>query len=292
MTRYSSLHTHTAFCDGADDVETMCRAAFDKGLCALGFSAHAPIEGKTGIRTGWHLSGGNLEAYLDAVRGAKRRWEGRLPVYLGLEVDYIQGLAGPADRDIRELGADYLIGSVHFVVPPKGPPFTVDGPPEEVERGIREGFSGDGEALAETYRETVAAMIRAGGFDILGHADLVKKNNGPLRFFDPGSAASVRDRGAAARLAGEAGIVVEVNTGGINRGWIGETYPSPAFLRQFREQGVPAVITADAHRAADLDGGYAEARRTLLAAGYTEHCLFEGRKAGKASWRPEPLTGA
>jgi histidinol-phosphatase (PHP family) len=290
--RYSSIHTHTVFCDGADEVETMCRAAFDKGLCSIGFSAHAPITGKTGIRTDWHLPDGDLEKYLDEVRAAKRRWEGRLPVYLGLEVDYIQGLTGPLDRDIREMGTDYLVASVHFVVPPRGEPFTVDGPPEEVERGIREGFSGDGEALAECYRETVAAMIRAGGFDILGHADLVKKNNFRPGFFDPAGESSVRGQGEIARLAGEAGIVVEVNTGGINRGRINETYPSPAFLRQFGERGVPAVITADAHRAEDLDGNYGEARRTLLAAGYTEHLLFEGRRAGKAIWRAEPLTGA
>ncbi|MDR1619016.1 MAG: histidinol-phosphatase [Treponema sp.] len=290
--RYSSIHTHTVFCDGADDVETMCRAAFAKGLLSIGFSAHAPVTGKAGIRTGWHLPDGDLERYLDEVRAAKRRWEGRLPVYLGLEADYIRGLAGPPDWDIQALGIDYLIASVHFVVPPRGAPFAVDGSPEEVERGIREGFSGDGEALAACYRETVAEMIRAGGFDILGHADLVKKNNFRLRFFDPGGNPSVRGLAEIARLAGEAGIVTEVNTGGINRKWINETYPSPAFLRQFREQGVPVIITADAHRAEDLDGNYDEARRTLLAAGYTEHHLFQGRKAGKAVWRTGALTGA
>ncbi|MDR2158473.1 MAG: histidinol-phosphatase [Treponema sp.] len=289
--RYSSLHTHTVFCDGADEVETMCRAAFAKGLSAIGFSAHAPVTGKTGIRTGWHLPDENMERYLDEVRAAKRRWEGKIPVYLGLEVDYIRGFAGPLDRDIQETGADYLIASVHFVTPPRGRLFTVDGPPEEVELGIREGFSGDGEALAACYWETVAEMIRAGGFDILGHADLVKKNNLRLRFFDPEGGSFTRNLAETARLAGEAGIVVEVNTGGINRGRIDETYPSPAFLREFRKHGVPAIITADAHRAEDLDGNYDEARRTLLAAGYTEHHLFEGRKAGKAVWCAEALTG-
>jgi histidinol-phosphatase (PHP family) len=290
--RYSSLHTHTIFCDGHDGVETMCRAAFDRGLCAIGFSAHAPIEGKTGLRTGWHLPDGDLEKYLDEVRAAKRRWEGRLPVYLGLEVDYIQGLAGPADRDIQELETDYLVASVHFAVPPRGKPFTVDGPPEEVARGIREGFSGDGEALAEWYWNTVTAMIRAGGFDILGHADIVKKHNFLRRFFDPEGIRAVTGRAEIARIAGEAGIVVEVNTGGINRKQIHETYPSLAFLRQFGDRGVPAVITADAHRAEDLDGNYDTARRVLCAAGYTSHCLFEGRRAGKAIWRAWPLTGA
>jgi histidinol-phosphatase (PHP family) len=84
--------------------------------------------------------------------------------------------------------------------------------------------------------------------------------------------------------------VVEVNTGGINRGAIDETYPSPAFLRIFRENAVPALITADAHRAEDLDGHYRKARETLLASGYTETVLFEG-KEGDARWVREPLSG-
>ena len=287
---YSSIHTHTVFCDGADGVETMCRAAFARGLCAIGFSAHAPVTGKTGIRTDWHLPDGDLEKYLDEVRAAKRRWEGRLPVYLGLEADYIRGLIGPSDWDLWKLGVDYLIASVHFIVPPRGAPFTVDGPPEELEKGIREGFSGDAGALVESYWETVAEMIRAGGFDILGHADLVKRNNGGMRFFDPAGSAFCGGFAEIARLAGEAGLVVEVNTGGINRKRIAETYPSSAFLREFRRYAVLAVVTADAHRAEDLDGNYDEARRTLLAAGYTAHHLFEGRRAGKAVWRAEALT--
>jgi histidinol-phosphatase (PHP family) len=277
------------FCDGADDVETMCRAAFAGGLSSIGFSAHAPVTGKTGIRTDWHLPDGDLEKYLDTVREAKRRWEGRLPVYLGLEADYIRGLVGPSDWDLRELGADYLIASVHFVIPPRGKPFTVDGPLEELEKGIREGFSGDTGALVECYWETMAEMIRIGGFDILGHADLIKRNNGGMRFFDPAGSAFCGGFAEIARLAGEAGIVVEVNTGGINRKRIDETYPSVAFLREFRRHGVPALITADAHRAEDLDGNYSEALRTLLAADYTEHHLFEGRRAGKAVWRAEAL---
>jgi hypothetical protein len=51
------------------------------------------------------------------------------------------------------------------------------------------------------------------------------------------------------------------------------------------ENKVPAIITADAHNAEDLDGRYGEAREALLAAGYTETVLFEGRKDNKALWK-------
>jgi histidinol-phosphatase (PHP family) len=285
------LHTHTIFCDGGDDVETCCRRAWEKGLSSLGFSAHGPVTGKTGLVTNWNLPEDRLEAYLDAVRAARRRWRGKLPVYLGLEVDYIEGLMGPADRDYRDMGLDYLIGSVHFLVPPHSAPFTVDGGREELERGLREGFGGDPGALTEAYWDSVAAMIRAGGFEILGHVDLIKKNNlvspGPP-LFDPASPGFLRRTGEIAALAGEAasrsGMAVELNTGGMNRGVLSECYPSPAMLRLFRERGVPIVINADAHRAEDLDGHYGEALRAMRAAGYTETVLFDGQAGGRPRW--------
>jgi histidinol-phosphatase (PHP family) len=134
-------------------------------------------------------------------------------------------------------------------------------------------------------------MLRAGGFEILGHADLIKKNNQPSAggpFFNPAGPAYLRRTEEIAVLAGEAaarsGMAAEVNTGGLNRGRIGETYPSPAMLRLFRKQGVPAVINADAHRAEDLDGHYGEALETLRRAGYAATVLFEGKEGGRPRW--------
>ncbi|MDR3138324.1 MAG: histidinol-phosphatase [Treponema sp.] len=287
--RLSSLHTHSLFCDGRDDVETLCLKAWEKGLDSIGFSSHAPITKKTGFFSEWHLREDRLELYLKTVRAARRRWEGRLRVYLGLEADYIPGLMGPADRDFQDLGLDYIIASVHYAIPPRGAPFTVDGSPEEFAAGIQEGFGGDGEALADHYWSTVEAMIRAGGFDILGHADLIKKNNREDRWFSPESGAYRRRTEAAASLLAQSGTVAEINTGGINRGALKETYPSLPILRLFRKKRVPIIITSDAHRFEDLDGHYGLARETLLAAGYTHAVLFEGKKAQKPVWTPEPL---
>jgi histidinol-phosphatase (PHP family) len=92
-----------------------------------------------------------------------------------------------------------------------------------------------------------------------------------------------------ARAVSSAGLVVEANTGGINRGYVTDTYPSLAVLRLLRQYKVPVMISADAHRACDLDGHYQEARQILLDAGYTSHVLFEGRQNGKPIWTEWPL---
>ncbi|GHV24424.1 histidinol-phosphatase [Spirochaetia bacterium] len=292
----SCLHTHTTFCDGEDDVETFCRAAKEKNLHSLGFSAHAPITKKTGFVTGWHLRNDRLEEYLDAIRSAKKRWKGRLNIYSGLEVDFIDGLTGPADKEYREMGLDYLIGSVHYLVPSKGKPFTVDGPPEEFARGVRESYSGDGEAAMGAYWDTLEKMIAAGGFDILGHADLIRKNNGDDKWFNTESKNYLGRLSRIALLIGlQQHLVTEVNTGGLNRGKIKDTYPSPAFLKLLVQgasvQGAlaPVIINADAHRAKDLNGHYTLAKETLRRAGFKETLLFEGRENGRPRWTPRPL---
>ena len=283
------IHTHTVFCDGKDDIETFCRTAYEKGLQSLGFSAHAPIFAKTGLRTNWHLADERLGEYLDSVRSAKKRWEEKLPVYLGLEVDFIPGITGPADKDYREMGLDYIIASIHYVRPPKGEPFTVDGTLESVVQGIKECFGGDPMGMVESYLDSEAAMIRAGGFDVLGHPDLIKIHNNGNKFFDPQSDFYQKRTATLAALLAETGVPSELNTGGLNRDRISECYPSLDFLKYFRSQNVPIVINADAHRAVDLDGNHEEARKTMLEAGYTETVLFEGRANGKAVWRTEKL---
>jgi histidinol-phosphatase (PHP family) len=277
---FSSLHTHTIFCDGKDDVETMCRTAHAKGLAAIGFSSHAPTD-KAGFPTDWNMKSDRLEEYINAVNAARRRWEGKIAVYLGLEVDYIKGLRSALDKDIQDNNLDYIIGSVHYLLPPCGAPFTVDGPVAEVEKGLAEGFGGDGEAMVNAYWDAITEMATLGGFDIVGHLDLIKKSNTADRWFSTRSKNYLHRVEEAARAIVSAGLVVEVNTGGINRGYLNETYPSPEILRLLRQHNIPVLISADAHRAEDLDGHYAQALQTLLDAGYTDHALLPPRIATK-----------
>jgi histidinol-phosphatase (PHP family) len=289
MMKYACIHTHTAFCDGTGAVEDYCQAAFDKGLVSLGFSAHAPLPRGGGITSDWHLPAERLEAYLDAVRDARRRWETRLPVYLGLEADYIRGVTSPADFSIEELGLDYIIGSVHYVTPPEGAPFCVDGPATEIEAGIRDGFGGDTEAMVNDYWDNVEAMIRGGGFDVLGHVDLVRKNNSGGRLFAE-TAGFYRARASGAvEVAARYGVTAEVNTGGMNRKKLPDPYPAAFVMKALRANNVPLVINADAHQSGDVDGNYGAARAAMVDAGYKEAVIFEGREDGRPVWRAEKL---
>jgi histidinol-phosphatase (PHP family) len=264
----------------------MCQAAFDKNLISIGFSGHSPNYKKTGIKTKWNMSEEATGEYIAQVLEAKKRWRGKLDVYLGLEVDYIKGLRCAIDDDIKELNLDYTIGSVHYVVPSNGIPlFTVDGQSEEFINGLNEGYGGRGEMLMHSYYDALAEMIAIGGFDILGHADILKKNCENKNYWNA-EIEAVRQR-EIAKAAAQANIVVEVNTGGLTRKKINDMYPSLGFLRLFCEYGVPAIITADAHRAEHINGNYDVALQTLINAGYSEHVLFCGKNNGKAVYKKE-----
>jgi len=286
--QFSSMHTHTKFCDGKDDIETMCRAAYEKSLYAIGFSSHAPVDKQLGFGTDWNMKSTLAEEYATQVLVAKERWRGKLNVFLGLEADYIRGKRSPLDSDIIKLKLDYIIGSVHYLFPENGAQsFTVDGSREEFEKGLNEGFDGDAQKLMHAYYDAVGEMIRGGGFDIIGHADLIKKNIFGKNLWPQEE--ETKRQNEIAQIAAEAGLVFEINTGGINRNKIQETYPSLAFLKIIKKFNVPVIITADAHCAKDIIGNYDIALNTLESADINEHMLFIGRNNFKAIWKKEEI---
>jgi histidinol-phosphatase (PHP family) len=284
----SSFHTHTYFCDGDDQVELLCEKAAEKGFTALGFSSHAPLPPGCGLVSDWNMKAGDLHRYIDEVCGAKETWAGRLEVFLGLEVDYIRGIMGPADRIYRELGIEYLIGSVHYMLPEKGEPFTVDGPVSEFERGIQEGYGADGEAFMEAYWDAVREMCAAGGLQIVGHLDLLKKNNQDERWFSPHSGRYKKKLDQALDAIRCSDLIVEINTGGISRGRTKEIYPAPWILKHMRERDIPVLISSDAHSYTQLDGYYDEAAKILLESGYTSIKRLSVRD-GRTLWTDDPL---
>jgi histidinol-phosphatase (PHP family) len=290
-------------CDGNGTVEDYCKLAHEKRFVSLGFSAHAPITKKTSLMSDWHLPDGSFDKYCFLVRTAQKKWKDALDVYLGLEIDYIKDYIGPADDDIQALGLDFIIGSVHCLLPSntsidwtekfmqQKKLLCVDGSEEEFQLLITHGWNSDVFALVESYWEAVIAMCKRGKFDILGHCDLIKRNNADDKYFSTKDPRYLRYAEKLACVLADSSmpIVAEVNTGGMNRGKTKEPYPSLDILKIFRKKNIPVTINADAHFPAHLGGNYDTARRALLEAGYTYFMLYEGRKNGKALWSKSQL---
>ncbi len=260
-----NYHTHTHHCDGKGEPRDFAESALRKGMPRLGFSGHNVLP----FPTDWTMPAEQLPGYLREVREARERYRGRLEIFLGIEADFIPGLTSPVHESIRELGLDFVVGSVHFVGPEDGNHrWTVDGPREELEEAIRDGFGGDPRRLVERYYELVSRMARTAPPDIFGHFDIVKKNNRDAGFFredEPWYRQAVRSALEAVRSSGR---VLEINTGGVLRNTSGAYYPSPWILEQAWAMDIPVMINADAHDPEHIDGKFEEAAEILRDAGY------------------------
>jgi histidinol-phosphatase (PHP family) len=278
----ANYHTHTSFCDGEASPSDMARAARAGGFDILGFSGHAPFP--AGMP--WAVQPEDLEAYAAEVRRLAAAWSpggpealaaGPMEILLGLEIDWFPPELRPSDGSFDALGLDFIIGSTHLVEFEGVKAFSVDGPVEDFAEGIR--AAGGSPRVYREYYRRLAQMIVDGGFDILGHFDLVKKNNSGGRFFDEESPDYLGSALEAAGLLRGRDIVVEINTGAMARKKRGDPYPSLAILRELKAMGVRITLSADAHAPGHLAAHREEARALARAAGYRSLAVLS-----KGSW--------
>ena len=230
MTNY---HTHSTFCDGGDSPEAMVAAAVERGFSAIGFSSHSDMLA-------------DPAAYRAEIRRLADVYAGRIRVLLGLEAE----LAKPYSRVPGEY--DYVIGSHHFITAPDGGFFAFDHKPSILLDGVRDHFGGDSAAFVKAYYAAIRSTLSL-DFEIVGHADLVRKFNTRHPFFDEDASWYRDELERTADAIAASGKLVEVNTGAISRGWLDDAYPSPLFRSLLRERGVRFILSSDAHSAKTLD---------------------------------------
>jgi histidinol-phosphatase (PHP family) len=148
----------------------------------------------------------------------------------------------------------------------------------ELELMLEEIYQGNARKMIEKYYRRIAELCSLGGFDILGHYDLVKKHNLHRPFFSEESpwyrdvAISTLDTVA------RSGVIMEVNFGGMLRGTIDDIYPPLWLLKEACLRHIPVQINADAHHRKHLVVHQEYCRDTLLKAGYkSQRILLGGR---------------
>ena len=274
------FHMHTLFCDGNNTPEQMAEAAYRKGFAAIGFSTHSAWP----VTTGCEMHPDRFQEYRAEICRVKEMYKGKLSIFLGLEQDYIPPVTTSLAPFYAEFKLDYSIGSVHYVHNPDKPElgiFPVDHTVEHVAAGIRDIFGGDVKKTVQSYFAAEREMIARGGFDIIGHIDLVKKRNKALLLFDENDTWYKNELKATADEAAKSGKFVEINTGGMSRGAIDTPYPSQYMLEILHERNVPIVINSDAHSTEHIGYAFDVAVAGAVKAGYTESFVLttDGWKA-------------
>ena len=256
-----NLHQHTAYCDGKDTPEQVLDTALQKGFDSVGFSGHSYMHWSPAHS----MSVEGTARYREHITRLKAEYADQIKVFLGLEMDIFS--------EVDTKGYDYLIGSMHY--------FKLDGEYSGFDRSLAEVrsvidryFDGDGLKFAVKYYETVKTLPQYGKFDIIGHFDLVAKQNDAGHFFDEDSPA-YRELAMDAinTLAGKIPYF-EVNTGCISRGYRSRPYPAPFLIEAFLQHGFGAVITSDCHDADAIDCHFEESVQLLKDYGYRSYFVL------------------
>lgn len=279
--RWANFHTHSNFCDGVGEPQGYVVEAIKQGVAALGFSSHAPLP----FSTSWHMPPGALAGYCQTVRRLQQENAGRLPIFLGLEIDFIPGVTSPQAPRFQPFGLDYTIGSVHFVDrTPEGVLWEIDGHPESFARGLEEGFGGDIRRLVESYYGLIREMVQTACPDVIGHFDVIKKNNPRERYFsetEPWYKEAVFE---TLDVIAASQRILEVNTGGIVRKRTDALYPSPWILERCLALDIPVTLSSDAHMPEHVTAGFDGAADVLWEIGFRE--VYQLSSTG---WGARPL---
>ncbi|MDO4288602.1 MAG: histidinol-phosphatase [Eubacterium sp.] len=278
----SNYHVHSTFCDGKNTVAEMAQAAKGAGITSLGFTSHAPLP----YDNDWTMRPENVQSYLGEVARIKAACQGQMAVYTGLEIDYFieTGDISPLVKEIRPQ-LDFCIGSIHVMgVLPDGSHADIDYTPEIFAQGLSEIYGGSAQKFVETYYENLGEMALKVRPDIVGHMDLIKKNNADNCFFDEDAGWYKKAAGACLEAIRDSGCIVEVNTGGMARYGERCLYPSDWLLTQIKAMGIPIVLNGDSHSVDAIDYAYGPVLKKLSALGFTELMYFDGR-----DWLPQPL---
>ncbi len=261
MTFVSNAHTHSRWCDGLDAIPDMVEAARALGFVSLGFSSHA----RQGFDPAYSMAPDAQAGYFAELRALQG--EPGLPrLWAGLELD---ALAHPDCRREAFAHADYVIGSAHYLCESYGgAPVAVDGDPVLLRRYVDEVYHGDGLAMARDYFAIEVKALLRDRPQIIGHFDLLRKYAVRLSLFDEADPAYRRLALSALEQAFPCGGVLEINTGGMARGYLTTPYPTLELLCAWHELGGQITLTSDCHDRRYLAHAFPEAAALARQAGF------------------------
>lgn len=184
----------------------------------------------------------NMEPYRQKVLELADKYKDKINIFLGIELDSLASLS-----DIPA-GARYIIGSVHYVEQ-NGSYIANDYSVEMLKKGVEELFDGDYLAYAESYYKELERVYDKTLCDIVGHADIICKFNERERLIDESHSRYRSAAFGAVESLARRGLIFEINTGAIGRGYRTEPYPSEDLLRVIRESGGKVTYSSDCHKA-------------------------------------------
>jgi histidinol-phosphatase (PHP family) len=252
-------HLHTTFSiDCETPMAAMCERAIALGIPEICVTDHVDWVPKDVGRDYFRPA-----PYFEEVEVCRARYDGRLTLLAGAEMSEVHRFPDEARALTSAWPFDFVIGSLHWVGDE-----VVLAPDYFTPRSAEAAYAG--------YFQELERMVRAGGFDIVGHLDVLKRDGFDVhgRYTSAGYAEPIR---AVLRACVESGIGIEINTSTLRRA-VAETSPALDVLRWYRELGGDILtLGSDAHRPEHLAYRFDLALEMARAAGFRRLTCFRGR---------------
>ncbi len=253
----TNYHSHTQYCDGRATIQEFVDAAILQGFSAWGVSPHCHLPMQ--LNSHCAMKAGSLELYVKEMTRLKELYKNEIRLLMGIEADYIDKDFNPSSDYFQSVGFDYIIGSVHLLRSPQTSELLdIDCPISLFEKSVKNHFSGSLQKLIEAYYSAKCAMIEAGGFTFLGHADKVSAN-ASLLSSNVTSKLWYRDlMEEFLVLCAKSNTVLEINTKAYYSHGI--FFPDRRNFKRMEELGIRVIINSDTHRPERATVGLREAR--------------------------------
>ncbi len=247
-------HMHTVLSDGKDSYEEMIKVAIEKGLAEIGFTDHVCLK-----PVDWAINLVDIPVMTAQITDLQEKYKSRIHIRYGIEVDYFPGYEPEIKDIIASIPLDYVIGSVHFIGD-----WNFD-----TDKSLYGKWSND--HLYGMYFDLIQQAVRSNLFDVIGHLDIIKK----FRVYPETNQDKLIED--TLKLIQQNNVVVELNTGGIDRP-CAEMTPSPKILEMCHKHNIPVTLSSDAHRAIHVARHYETAVDVLQRIGYTDIVAFQKRE--------------
>ena len=254
MIELVDYHMHSILSDGKDSYEEMVRAAIAKGVDEIGFSDHVCLK-----PVDWAISMVDIPVMTGQILDLKQKYQDQIKIRYGIEMDYFPGKETELQELIESIPLDYVIGSVHFI----------DDWNFDMDQSLYGKWSND--KLYRKYFELIQQAATSGLFDVIGHLDIIKK----FRIYPESNQDKLFED--TVKLIKEHNLVVELNTGGIDRP-CAEYTPGPKLLEMCSQHNVQVTLGSDAHSLAQIARHFESAIEFLTQIGYNEIVGFKSRE--------------
>lgn len=219
----ANYHTHTWRCNHAKGAEEdYVKAALERNFQILGFADHTPYFFPGTYYSGFRMRPEQLKDYCDTVLSLRKKYDGKIQIPLGLELEYYPAYIGELLPFLKDHGIEYLLLGQHFVH-------------NEINAHYSGNVTADRDVLKQ-YACQVCDAMQTGLFSYLAHPDLINFV-GDAKVYQEAMELICHE-------ARNCGIPLEINMLGI---WTGRNYPNPLFWELAAEAGCSVVIGCDAH---------------------------------------------